>query len=76
MLKMARLDHVINEKYCSVDGGRGIYPLFSFPTLGDLTAAEAPPLGICNPRQKNANAQGSALEGKGDGFWGLAAGID
>ena len=29
----------INEKCCSVDGGRGICPLFA----GDLTAQESPP---------------------------------
>jgi len=66
---MARLDYVINEKCCSVDGGRGIYPIFSFPSPGDLTAEEYPPLGICNPRKKNANAQGSAQEGRGGWFF-------
>ena len=29
MLKMALLNCAINEKCCSVDGGRGICPLFS-----------------------------------------------
>ena len=29
MLKMALLDCAINEMCCSVDGGRGICPLFS-----------------------------------------------
>ena len=29
MLKMSLLDCVVNEKCCSVDGGRGICPLFS-----------------------------------------------
>ena len=39
MLKMALFDCAINEKCCSVDGGRGICPLFNFiPTPGDLTA--------------------------------------
>ena len=28
MLKMALLDCAINEKCCSLDGGRGICPLF------------------------------------------------
>ena len=32
MLKMALLDCAINEKCCSVDGGRGICPLFSSPS--------------------------------------------
>ena len=31
MLKMALLDLVITEKCCSVDGGRGICPLFFCP---------------------------------------------
>ena len=29
MLKMALFDSAINEKCCSVDGGRGICPIFS-----------------------------------------------
>ena len=71
MFKTALFDCVINEKCCSVDRGRGICPFF-FPTLGDLTAQESPPPGICHPRQKkNANARELAREG------GLgAAGID
>ena len=32
MLKMALFDCAISEKCCSVDGGRGICPLFSFPS--------------------------------------------
>ena len=47
MLKMALFDCAINEKCYSVDGGRGICPLFYIPTPGDLTAQESPPLGIC-----------------------------
>ena len=34
MLKMALFDCAINEKCCTVDGGRGICPLFSSPPLG------------------------------------------
>ena len=34
MLKMALFDCAINEKFCSVDGGRGICPLFSSPPQG------------------------------------------
>ena len=45
MLKMVPLDRAINEKCCSVDGGRGVCPLFFFPTPGDLTAQESPPPG-------------------------------
>ena len=36
MLKMALFDCAINGKCCSVDGGRGICPLFSVPTPGNL----------------------------------------
>ena len=34
MLKTALFDCAINEKCCSVDGGRGICPLFSSPPRG------------------------------------------
>ena len=50
---------VINVKCCSVDGGRGICPLFS-----------SPPPGICHPRHKNANARGLARRGGGEGWAG------
>ena len=58
MLKMALFDCAINEKCCSVDGGRGICPLFSSPTPG-----------ICHPRHKNANARGLARRGGGGRGW-------
>ena len=31
MFKTAQFDRAINEKCCSVDGGRGIFPLLSSP---------------------------------------------
>ena len=34
MLKTALFDCAINEKCCSVDGGRGICPFFSSPLRG------------------------------------------
>ena len=34
MLKTALFDYAINEKCCSVYGGRGICPLFSSPPRG------------------------------------------
>ena len=34
MLKMELFDRAINEKCCSVDGGRGICPFFSSPPQG------------------------------------------
>ena len=45
----------------------GAFALFFSPHPGDLTAQESPPPGICHPRQKNANARGSARGGKGAG---------
>ena len=45
MLKMALPDYAINEKCCSVDGGRGRPSIF-VPTLKDLTAQRSPPPGI------------------------------
>ena len=44
---MALLDCAINKKCCSVDEGWSICPLV--PTVGDLTAQESPPPGICHP---------------------------
>ena len=43
-------------------------PYFFAPTPGDLTAQESPPPEIFHPRQKNANADGSArgVGGGGD----------
>ena len=53
----------------------GALPSFLVPTPGNLTAQESLPLGICHPRQKNANAQGSAPEGRRGGGGLGAAGI-
>ena len=41
------------------------FALFFRPTPGDLTVQESLPPGICHPRQKNANARGSARGGGG-----------
>ena len=49
----------------------GHLPSFFVPTLGDLTAEESSPPGICHPRQKNANARGSARGGEGLGAGGI-----
>ena len=65
MLKTALFDYAINEKCCSVYGGRGHLPSFFVSTAGDLTAQGSPPPGICHPRQKIANARGSARGGAG-----------
>ena len=52
---MALLDCAINKKCCTVDGGRGICPVFS-----------SPPRGICqlkSPHPRDANSRGSARGG-------------
>ena len=48
---MALLDCVINKKCCTVDGGRGICPLFS-----------SPPRGIC--QLKSPHPREFAIQGK------------
>ena len=68
---MPLLDCVINEKCCSVDGGRGICSLYSFPPRGIWQLKSSRPREIAKyPRQKNANARGYQPRGLG------AAGID
>ena len=67
MLKMELLDCAINEKCCSVHGGRGICPRF-FPTPGDLTAQESSPWEFECPEV--------SLGGGGGGVLLAAAGID
>ena len=53
------------------------FALFFRPHPGDLTAQESPPPEICHPRQKNANARGSARRGGGGcREWLCKGGID
>ena len=67
MLKMALLDCAINEKCCSVDGGRGICPLppppGGFHSSRVLTRREFAIQG----NKKSANTRGSATGGGGGG---------
>ena len=65
MLKMALFDSAINDKCCSVDGGRGICPLFSFPPLGIWQLKSPHPREFAIQGKKNASAQGSARGGAG-----------
>ena len=65
MLKTALFDYAINEKCCSVYGGRGHLPSFFVPTPGDLTAQESHPREFAIQGKKNANARGSARGGAG-----------
>ena len=66
MLKMALLDCVVNEKYCSVDRVRGICPLFSSPPRG-IWQLKPHPREFATQGKKNANARESA-RGGGNGL--------
>ena len=58
MLKMALFDCTINEKCCSVDGGRGICPLFSSPPRGIWQLTNPHPREFAIQGKKNANVRG------------------
>ena len=58
MLKTALFDCAINEKCCSVNGGRGICPLFSSPPRGIWQLKSPHPREFAIQGKKNANAQG------------------
>ena len=70
---MALLDCAINEKYCSVGGGRGICPLFSSPTRG-FDSSRVPTPGNLPSKAKKMLMPGGQ-PGKGGGGLG-AGGID
>ena len=65
MLKTALFDCAINEKCCSVDGGRGICPLFSSPPRGIWQLKSPHPREFAIQGKKNDNARGSARGGPG-----------
>ena len=65
MLKTALFDYAINEKCCSVYGGRGICPLFSSPPWGIWQLKSPHPREFAIQVKKNANARGSARGGAG-----------
>ena len=71
MFKAALFDCAINEKCCSVDGGRGIFPLFSPPRgIWQLKSPHHHREFAQSKAQKNANARGSArMGGGGGGRW-------
>ena len=58
MLKIALFDCAINEKCCSVDGGRGICLLFSSPPRGIWQLKSPHPREFVIQGKKNANARG------------------
>ena len=69
MLKMALFYCAINENCCSVDGGRGICPLFSSPPRGILQLKSPHPWEFAIQGKKNANARGSAGGGGAGRRW-------
>ena len=60
MLKTAVFDCAINKNCCSVDGGRGICPLFSSSPRGIWQLKSPHPREFAIQGKKNANARGSA----------------
>ena len=52
---MALFDSAINEKCCSVDGGRGICPLFSSPPRGFDSSRVPTPLNLPSKAKKMLN---------------------
>ena len=65
---MALFDRAINEKCCSVDGGRGFCPLFSSPPRGIWQLKGPHHREFAIQGEKNANARGSARKGGGGGW--------
>ena len=76
MLKMALLDSAINEKCCSVDGGRDICPLFSSPPRG-FDSSRVPTPGNLPSKAKKMLMPGCQPGRGGGGLGGMGtAGID
>ena len=67
MLKIELFDCAINEKCCSVDGGRGICPLFSSPPRGIWQLKSLLPQEFAIQGKQNAYARGSP-RGGGEGW--------
>ena len=76
MLKTALFDCAVIEKCCSVDGGRGICPLFSSPPreIWQLKSPHAPS-NLPSKAKKMLMPGGQPEVGEGEGGLG-AAGID
>ena len=72
MLKTALFDYAINEKCCSIYGGRGICPLFSSPPRG-FDSSRVPTPGNLPSKAKKVLMPGG--QPGGGGALG-AAGID
>ena len=65
MFETALFDCVINEKCCSVDGGRGICCLFSSPPWGIWQLKSPLPQEFAIQGPKNTNARGGQPRGGG-----------
>ena len=66
MFTTALFDCAINEKYCSVDGGRGICPLFLSPPRGiwKLNSPHLQEFAVQGKKDANAPGGGDQLRGK------------
>ena len=64
---MALLDCAINKKCCTVDGGRGICPLFSSPP-GGFDSSRVPTPGNLPSKAKKMQCQGVSPGGGGGGW--------
>ena len=69
MLETALFDCAINEKCCSVDGGRGICPFFSSPLRGIRQLKSPHPREFAIQGKKNANARGQSGGGGAGRRW-------
>ena len=70
MLKMALFDCAINEKCCSVDGGRGI-SLFFIPTPGVFASSRIPTPGNLPSKAKKIVIPRGPAGGGGLGTAGI-----
>ena len=68
MLKTALFDCAINEKCCSVDGGRGICPLFSSPLWGIWQLKSPQPGNLLSKAKKMLMLGGQPGGGGGVGW--------
>ena len=62
---MTLLDCAIDKKCCTVDGGRGICPLFSSPPWGICQLKSPHPWEFAIQGKKNVNSRGLARGGAG-----------
>ena len=73
MLKTALFDRAINKKCCSVDGGRGICPLFSSPPGGFDSSRVPTPGNLPSKAKKKCQCPGVSLGGGGGKGWAQLA---